>query len=306
MRTVVVFPGQGAQYVGMLSALAESEPVVADTLAEADDTLQLPLSRWMAQGPKQQLAATPVTQPAVLAASVAMWRLLRQRRPELAPLQAAGHSLGEYSALVAAGSLSYPDALRLVRLRGQAMQEAVPEGAGAMVAILGLPAEQVSRLCESRTGEGVAGPACYNGPGQVVVAGHRAAVDQLVELARGAGCRGAVPLKVSAPFHTSLLAPAGLILADALASTAIHAPAFPIVQNVDAEPTTAPAQIREKLVAQVTRPVRWQACAQALLDSGAERAVEVGPGTTLSGLFRRLARRFPVIALDRTGGWGSL
>jgi [acyl-carrier-protein] S-malonyltransferase len=306
MRSVVVFPGQGAQYVGMASQLAVDEPVVAQALAQADEALNLPLSSWIAGGPAERLASTAITQPAVLAVSVAMWRLLLQRQPALEPIAGGGHSLGEFSALVAAGALDFGDALRLVHLRGRLMQDAVPAGQGGMAAILGLDAATLDALCHTASAAGVVQAACFNGPGQIVVAGERGAVGKLCELARGAGCRGVVALDVSAPFHTPLLASAGRGLADALAGIDIRPPVFPVVQNVDAEPSLDPATIRAKLVRQVTEPVRWEACARALLAMQPERAIEVGPGTTLAGLFRRVARRFPVIALDRSGGWEAL
>jgi [acyl-carrier-protein] S-malonyltransferase len=306
MPSVVVFPGQGAQYVGMASQLAADEPVVARTMAEADEALGLPLSRWIAQGPAERLASTPITQPAVLTVSVAMWRLLRQRLPDLSPMAGGGHSLGEFSALVAAGALEFADAVRLVHLRGRLMQDAVPAGRGGMVAVLGLEPEGVEALCQRASDHGLVQAACFNGPGQIVVAGERAGLDRLGALAVEAGCRGVVELEVSAPFHTPLLASAGRGLAEALASVPIQAPAFPVVQNVDAEHSDDPRVIRDKLVRQVTEPVRWEACARALLALEPERAIEVGPGTTLAGLYRRMARRFPVIALDRAGGWEAL
>jgi [acyl-carrier-protein] S-malonyltransferase len=306
MRTVVVFPGQGAQYVGMAGPLAEQEPVVASTLAEADEALGEPLTSWIARGPAEELASTPITQPAVLAVSVAMWRLLRQRHPSFQPLAAAGHSLGEYSALVAADALGFADALRLVRLRGRAMQDAVPAGQGGMLAVLGLDRHEVEALCAADAVAGRVQPACYNGPQQVVVAGELAALDTLAGAARDAGCRHAVQLDVSAPFHTPSLAPAGRSLAQALAQVEIRPPRFPVHQNVDALPSDDPELIRDKLIRQVTEPVRWEDCARALLARDPERAVEVGPGNTLAGLFRRLSRRFPVLPLDRTGAWEQL
>jgi len=306
MRTAVVFPGQGAQYVGMGAAHAAVDPVVAETLAEADDALSMPLARLIARGPAEELAATAVTQPAVLAVSVAMWRSLRRRAPGIEPIGAAGHSLGEYAALVAAESLPFADALRLVHLRGRLMQAAVPRGEGCMLAVLGLDDAAVERLCAGLGGEGRAWPACFNGPGQVVVAGHRAAVLRLGALAEQAGAHGTVEIDVSAPFHTPLLESAARGLEEALAAVRVRAPRFPIVQNVDAEPETDPDAIARKLVQQVVAPVRWEACARRLLAMDAERALEVGPGATLTGLFRRVARRFPAIALDRPEAWESL
>jgi [acyl-carrier-protein] S-malonyltransferase len=306
MRSVVVFPGQGAQYVGMAAALMADEPIVAETLAQADAALGLPLSRLITTGPAEELASTAVTQPAVLTVSVAMWRLLRQRHPELVPLAAAGHSLGEYSALVAADALDFEDAVRLVHLRGRLMQSAVPAGRGSMAAILGLDGSVVEALCAECEDSGVVRAACFNGPGQVVVAGEVGALEALFARAKQADCRGVVPLAVSAPFHTPLLEPAGRGLAEALASVRIRPPSFPVLQNVDASGSGLPTVIADKLVRQVTEPVRWEACARGLLALEPDRAIEVGPGTTLAGLFRRISRRFPVIALDRQGAWEAL
>ncbi len=308
MRTALLFPGQGAQYVGMLSGVV-AEPVVRETLEQADAALALPLSRWVLRGPADQLASTPITQPAVLTVSVALWRLLTQRHPRLAPIAAGGHSLGEYSALVAAGAMDFEDAVRLVHLRGRLMQDAVPRGEGRMIAVLGMNGEELEGLCRrvEAGGAGLVRPACHNGPRQTVVAGRKAAVQALSELARAsAHCRGVVELDVSAPFHTPLLEPARQGLATALADLPIRQAVFPIVQNVDAEPSRDPEVIRSKLVRQVTEPVLWERCARALLDMQPERAIEVGPGTTLAGLLRRIRRRFPVISLDRSGGWESL
>lgn len=306
MGIAVLFPGQGSQYVGMATPHLAASPVVADTLAEADGVLGFPLSRLVAEGPEERLAETRVTQPAILAVSVALWRLLRERLPGLEVLAGAGHSLGEYSALVAAGALDYADALRLVRLRGEVMQEAVPQGVGGMVAVLGLDPPAIRALCASAAEHGVVGPACFNGPGQVVVAGHRSAVDRVAGLARDAGARDVVSLNVSAPFHTPLLRRAGEQLAAALAEVEVRRPAFPVIQNVDALPHTDPDGIRANLVAQVSCPVQWEDCARRLLAMGAERFVEVGPGRTLSGLVKKLDRRAPVVALDRSDAWELL
>ncbi len=306
MRFAIVFPGQGAQYLGMASALAAEESLVAETLEQADEVLDLPLSRLIDVGPAEELARTPITQPAVLAVSVAMWRLLKRRHPQLQAVAAAGHSLGEFSALVAAGCLDYGDALRLVRLRGQEMQRAVPEGVGAMYALIGLRSAQVEALCDEVGERGVARAACYNAPTQTVVAGHREAVERVVQLAQDQGCRHAVPLAVSAPFHTPLLEPAARALRLALDDVELSPPAFPVLHNVDALPANDPHEIRRKLVQQVTHPVRWQECALGLLEYGAQRLLEVGPGYTLAGLMRRIRRKTPVLALDRSTSWEAL
>ncbi len=304
--TAVVFPGQGCQYVGMGAALAASSAVMADTLSEADDVLGLPLAEVVARGPAERLAETTVTQPAILAVSVAMWRLLRQLHPTFRPVAAAGHSLGEYTALVAAEAMSFGDALRIVRLRGRLIADTVPSGTGAMVAVLGLDRETLARLCADASQGGIVEPACWNAPGQGVAAGHIDAVERLEASARAAGASDVVRLRVSAPFHTSLLEPVGVALGRALRDVEIREPRFPVLQNVDAAATSDPEGIRANLVAQVSHPVRWEDSARMLLGLGAGRVVEVGPGATLTGLLRRIERRLPVVALDRTPSWDDL
>ncbi|MBN1334828.1 MAG: ACP S-malonyltransferase [Deltaproteobacteria bacterium] len=305
LGTAVVFPGQGCQYVGMGATLAALAPVVADTLAEADEVLGLPLAAIIATGPPDRLSETAVAQPAILAVSVAMWRLLVQVCPEMRPVAAAGHSLGEYSALVASGSLDYADALRIVHLRGRIVEGALEPGTGAMVAILGLDRDTLVHLCAQAAQGRVLEPACWNAPGQGVVAGHADAVERLEACAREAGASTVVRLRVSAPFHTSLLSPAGAALGRALGAVRLRPPGFPVVQNVDASARSDPERIRAGLVAQVSRPVRWEECVRTLVDLGAVRVVEVGPGATLCGLVRRIDRRLSVVALDRFD-WDAL
>lgn len=293
MRVAFVFPGQGSQSVGMDAGL---DPA---TFAEADEALGYALSTIIREGPAERLAETEITQPALLTTCVALARALAVARPELVPVAAAGHSLGEYGALVVAGALDFGDAVRLVRLRGRAMQAAVPLGVGAMAAIVGLETEEVIELCVEHAHGEVVELAGHNCPGQTVIAGHVGAVERVCD-AVGAGARR---LAVSAPFHCSLLGPAADALRDALEAVPVRAPRFPVVQNADAQVAADPDGIRARLVEQVVRPVRWVECVQALRALGAERCVEVGPGRTLAGLGKRIDRGFGVLTVpDVIGG----
>ena len=283
-----VFPGQGSQRVGMGKALSETFSVCRRTFEEADEALGEPISRLCFDGPDDELALTRNTQPAVLAASVAVDRLLRSRGH--APAFLAGHSLGEYSAHVAAGTLGLADALRTVRRRGAYMQEAVPVGEGAMAAVMGLPAERVSQACAEAAGDEVVSAANLNAPGQVVIAGHRAAVDRAGLRARELGARRVVPLPVSAPFHCALMKPAEERLAPELRGLVVADPAVPVVANVDAEPKQTGGEAVEALIRQVSAPVRWEAVARRLMAEGVTSFVEAGPGGVLSGLIRKIDR----------------
>jgi [acyl-carrier-protein] S-malonyltransferase len=283
-----IFPGQGSQRVGMGRALAAAFPVCRDTFAEADAALGEPLSSVIFDGPEDRLTLTENTQPAILAVSVAAARLLAERG--YTPAFVAGHSLGEYSANVVAGTFAFADALRLVRRRGRYMQEAVPAGQGAMAAILGLDAETVARACaEAAEGE-VVSAANLNGGGQIAIAGAAAAVARAGERARALGARRVVPLPVSAPFHCALMKPAEARLAPELRALPVQAPRIPIVANVDAEPKRDARGAIEALVAQVSAPVRWEAVVSRLASEGVTTYVEVGPGTVLSGLVRKIQR----------------
>jgi [acyl-carrier-protein] S-malonyltransferase len=263
-------------------------PICRETFAEADAALGEPLSRLCFEGPEDQLTLTENTQPALLCVSVAAFRLLASRGCQ--PAFVAGHSLGEYSANVAAGTMSFGDALAIVRRRGQYMQEAVPVGAGAMAAILGLDAETVARACEEAAEGDVVSPANLNGPGQVVIAGSRAAVARAGDRAKAAGAKRVVPLQVSAPFHCALMKPAEDRLAPELRALRSHDPRVPVVANVDAGLKRAARDAIEALVAQVSAPVRWEAVVQRLASEGVTTYVEVGPGTVLSGLVRKIHR----------------
>lgn len=287
-RTAFVFPGQGAQYAGMGRDLYERYPEARAAFAEADEVLGFPLSRLCFEGPEERLQLTEITQPAVLAASVAALRVLEARglRPDLV----AGLSLGEYTALVAAGSLEFADALRIVHLRGRLMQEAVPPGEGAMAAVLGLDDAAVEALCrEASTADQLVVPANYNCPGQVVIAGHARAVAEAARRAAEAGARRVVPLPVSAPFHTPLMRPAAERLAPVLRATPIRDAAVPVACNVDGRLRQRAEELREALILQVDHPVRWQDCVRSLLAAGATRFLEVGPGRALTGFVRRIA-----------------
>lgn len=300
-----VFPGQGSQKVGMGAGWAAAYPAARETFAEADDVLGFALSRLCWEGPAEDLQLTANTQPALVATAVAIYRVVSGAGGAggagadgvagIGPSVMAGHSLGEYAALVAAGALTFADALRLVRRRGEAMQEAVPAGEGAMAAILGLDAAAVEAIAADAAAGEVCAVANYNAPEQTVVAGHAAAVDRAVALAVERGAKRAIRLPVSAPFHCALMAPAQEVMAELLAATAFGDPAVPVVVNVDARPVTTGAAAREALVRQVTSPVRWvesvawMAAAQGAGGGGAGTFVEVGPGKVLTGLVRRIA-----------------
>jgi len=298
-----LFPGQGSQEVGMGRALAEGSRAAAAVWAEADAALGFPLSRLCFEGPAADLALTANTQPAVLTASVAAAAALAERGVTAGLV--AGHSLGEYSALVVAGALTFPEAVRLVRRRGEFMQEAVPVGAGAMAALLGVELAVVEQVCaEAARGE-VVGVANINAPGQIVIAGHRGAVERAVAGAAARGGRKSVMLPVSAPFHCALMKPAADRLAAELERVAVTAPRIPVVRNVDGGVTTTADEVKPFLVQQVASPVRWTDCAERLAREGATAFLEVGPGRVLTGLLKRTlegVRGYPVedpASLDR-------
>jgi len=291
-----VFPGQGSQSPGMLGDLAAREPIVRETFAEASEGAGVDLWALSQEGPDEQLNRTEFTQPALLAAGVAVWRAWQQlggARPALL----AGHSLGEYSALVAAGALSLGDGARLVRLRGQLMQEAAPAGTGAMAAVLGAEDALVLEVCEQASGDGVVVPANFNSPGQVVIGGHAAAVDRALALLAERGVRKAVKLAVSVPSHTPLMRDAADRLGEAMQSIAWQAPALPVVQNVDAAVHADVAAIRDALVRQLYLPVQWTGCVQALAARGATRIAECGPGKVLAGLVKRIDKSLDARAI---------
>ena len=283
-----VFPGQGSQKVGMGKALADMFPICRETFEEADAALGEPLSRLCFEGPEERLTLTENQQPALLSVSVAACRLLMSKGYE--PAFAAGHSLGEYAAHVAAGTLAFADAVKIVRRRGRYMQEAVPVGTGAMAAILGLDEEKVARACEEAAEGEVVSPANLNGPGQVSIAGLKAAVARAGERAKAAGAKRVIPLPVSAPFHCALMKPAEERLAPELRALPAQDPRMPVVANVDAEPKRTAHEAIEALIAQVSAPVRWEAVVRRLASEGVTTYVEVGSGTVLSGLVRKIHR----------------
>ena len=296
-QIAALFPGQGSQSVGMGRDLAEAFPEAADVFREVDEALGEALSRLCWEGPEEDLRLTANTQPALLAHSVAAWRVLENRG--LKVRAAAGHSLGEYSAVVAAGSLSLADAARIVRRRGELMQAAVPVGAGAMAAVIGLEDEAVIDVCEAASrdlGETVVA-ANFNAPGQVVIAGSSAAVEAAGEACRDRGARRVMPLPVSAPFHSPLMAPARAGLEPTLRAAAFTDPAFAIYRNVDAAPVRSGTDIQDGLVRQVDSPVLWSETVRRLRTDGFETFVELGTGSVLSGLVRRVDRSASCVAV---------
>jgi [acyl-carrier-protein] S-malonyltransferase len=286
-----VFPGQGSQRTGMLKDAHARFECVRDTFQQASDALDRDLWALVSGDDQEALNLTETTQPVLLTCSVALWRAW-QSVGGPAPAMMAGHSLGEFSALTCAGSFAFDDAVRLVRLRGEAMQNAVPVGEGAMAAVLGVEDADIERVCGEVTaaGSGIVEAVNYNAPGQVVIAGERAALDSAVAALKEAGARRVVPLPVSAPFHTTLMTPAGDRLRDALAELPLQPPAIPVVHNVNAETASDPALIRTLLVKQISSPVRWTDCIRAMAAAGVKRVAECGPGKVLGGLNRRIDR----------------
>ncbi len=296
-RFAWVFPGQGSQKVGMGRVWAERYPEAAAVFAAADAALGEPLSQLCFEGPEETLQLTANTQPAILAASVAMLAACREALP--APVAVAGHSLGEYSAHVAAATLPLAEALRLVRRRGELMQAAVPVGEGAMAALLGLDPAAVAALVREAAGDEVCAIANLNSPEQVVIAGHRGAVERAIALARERGAKRALPLPVSAPFHCPLMAPARAGLTPDLEAAPFATPAIPVVTNIDARAVTTAAAARDALVRQIDGPVRWVEVVRHLVDElGVEAIVEIGPGAVLTGLVKRIAPQVATLAIN--------
>src|SRR6201996_5777249 len=304
MKFAFVFPGQGSQTVGILNAFAEPA-LVRETVQEASDALNLDLGKLIAEGPAEDLNLTTNTQPVMLTAAYAMYRAwLQAGGPK--PALVAGHSLGEYTALVAAGALKFRDAVPLVRFRAQAMQNAVPVGQGGMAAILGLDDETVREVCAEASAAGVVEAVNFNAPAQVVIAGHKAAVEKACEVAKAKGAKRALPLPVSAPFHSSLLKPASDQLREYLASVEVLVPSIPVINNVDVAVVNEPAKIKDALVRQAAGPVRWVECVQAMAAQGVTHVIECGPGKVLAGLTKRIdgnlvgASVFDAASLDET------
>jgi [acyl-carrier-protein] S-malonyltransferase len=287
-RSAIVFPGQGSQSPGMGKELFEKFPVARQVFEEADDALGFSISRLCFEGPAEDLQLTENTQPAILTVSVAAFRAMREAGIS-APAFVAGHSLGEYSALVAGHALQLSDAVRTVRARGRYMQEAVPVGTGAMAAVMGAELSEIQRVCEEASGDQVCSLANINSPNQIVIAGNTEAVDRAIELLKDIAKR-VIKLKVSAPFHCALMKPAQDRLALDLERLTFNEPEMPVITNVDARATTAPDQLRDALVRQVSAPVRWVESMQLLVQQGVETFVEAGPGKVLSGLMRQIDR----------------
>ncbi len=297
MKTALLFPGQGSQRVGMGRDLVQRFPVARQVFDEADAALGYAISGICFDGPEDRLTLTENTQPAILTNSIAVLRVLEQEKGLRFDV-AAGHSLGEWTALVAAGALRFADAVRLVHLRGKAMQQAVPAGRGAMAALMGLELPAVEALCAEAAGGQVVAPANLNGAGQIVISGDDAAVDRAVAAARAKGARRAVKLQVSAPFHCRLMAPAADAVRDALAGIEVADLKVPVVANVDARPNQDRSRVKQLLIDQVTAPVRWEESVQAVAGLGATRAFELGSGAVLKGLVKRIA---PAIAVAAVG-----
>ncbi|MZI92175.1 ACP S-malonyltransferase [Vibrio sp. CAIM 722] len=296
-KFAIVFPGQGSQAVGMLSDLGEQYDVVKQTFAEASEALGYDLWAIVQDGPAEDLNQTFRTQPALLASSVAIWRVWQEQGLEQ-PEVFAGHSLGEYSALVCAGVIDFKEAIKLVALRGELMQAAVPAGTGAMYAIIGLGDDEIAKACEEAAQGEVVSPVNFNSPGQVVIAGQKAAVERAGALCKEAGAKRALPLPVSVPSHCALMKPAADKLAEALKEIEFNAPQIPVINNVDVAAETAPEKIKDALVRQLYSPVRWTEGVQKMHEQGVEKLFEVGPGKVLTGLTKRIVKALDAAAVN--------
>ncbi|HBV75349.1 MULTISPECIES: ACP S-malonyltransferase [Vibrio] len=296
-KFAVVFPGQGSQTVGMLAELGEQYEVVKTTFAEASEALGYDLWALVQNGSVEDLNETHRTQPALLAASVAIWRVWQEVGGEQ-PQMVAGHSLGEYSALVCAGVIDFKQAIKLVALRGELMQQAVPAGVGAMYAIIGLDDDAIAKACEEAAQGEVVSPVNFNSPGQVVIAGNKAAVERAGELCKAAGAKRALHLPVSVPSHCALMKPAADKLAEALADIEFNAPVVPVINNVDVIAETDPAKIKDALVRQLYSPVRWTEGVVVMHDQGVENLLEFGPGKVLTGLTKRIVKALSAQAVN--------
>jgi [acyl-carrier-protein] S-malonyltransferase len=295
-HTAFIFPGQGSQYVGMGKEFYDNFKIAKEVFEEADDALRFSISSLCFEGPEEALKLTENTQPAILTASIAALKVL-QTEKGIHPQLAAGHSLGEYSALVTSGALSFSEAVRTVRLRGKFMQEAVPVGEGAMAAVLGMERESVEALCEEVAAGEVLSPANFNCPGQIVIAGHSKAVQRAIEKVKQEG-KKAVLLPVSAPFHSPLMKPAGARLEKALEEISVKDLNVPVVTNVEADINTSKEKVKALLVAQVSSPVRWEESMRRMIGEGLERVLEIGPGKVLSGLMKRIDAKIETMNLE--------
>jgi [acyl-carrier-protein] S-malonyltransferase len=292
-----VFPGQGSQKIGMLAELASLNPTVEATFKEASDVLDYDLWQMIQQGEQADINLTERTQPMLLASSVAIWRLWNEKGGPT-PAQMAGHSLGEWSALVCAGAVEFADAVKIVRARGAYMQEAVPVGEGAMAAILGLSDEVITAACDKARDDGIVDAVNFNAPGQVVIAGSAAAVDRAIAICKEAGAKRALALPVSAPFHTSLMQPAAEQLTELVESTTFASPTIPVIHNVTAKPEQDAKAVKSLMLEQIYKPVLWVDCILALKAAGAEHFVECGPGRVLNGLTKRIDRDLKSLSTD--------
>lgn len=293
----MVFPGQGSQTVGMLSDLAQQYPIVTETFAQASEVLGYSLWDLVQNGPEEELNKTWKTQPALLAASVAIWRVWQEKQGKM-PQMMAGHSLGEYSALVCAGVIDFTAAIKLVELRGQLMQEAVPVGTGAMYAIIGLDNDAIAKACEEAAQGQVVSPVNYNSPGQVVIAGNKEAVERAGALCKEAGAKRALPLAVSVPSHCALMAPAAEKLAVALQNIEFKQPEIQVINNVDVKAQTDANAIRDALVRQLYNPVRWTETVELMAEKGITQLLEMGPGKVLTGLTKRISKEMNAVAVN--------
>ncbi|MFH4663776.1 ACP S-malonyltransferase [Vibrio cidicii] len=296
-KFAIVFPGQGSQAVGMLAELGEQYDIVKETFAQASETLGYDLWSLVQNGPVEDLNQTFRTQPALLASSVAIWRVWQQLGLAQ-PANLAGHSLGEYSALVCAGVIDFKQAIKLVELRGQLMQEAVPAGTGAMYAIIGLDDEAIAKACEDAAQGEVVSPVNFNSPGQVVIAGSKDAVERAGVLCKEAGAKRALPLPVSVPSHCALMKPAADKLAIALESIEFNAPQLPVINNVDVVAEIDPVKIKDALVRQLYSPVRWTESVELMSNQGVEKLLEMGPGKVLTGLTKRIVKSLEAAAVN--------
>ncbi|HAT5555522.1 TPA: ACP S-malonyltransferase [Proteus mirabilis] len=293
----MVFPGQGSQAIGMLAELAEHYPIVTETFAQASDVLGYSLWDLVQNGPEEELNKTWKTQPALLAASVAIWRVWQEKQGKM-PQMMVGHSLGEYSALVCAGVIDFAAAIKLVELRGQLMQEAVPAGTGAMYAIIGLDNDAIAKACEDAAQGQVVSPVNFNSPGQVVIAGNKEAVERAGALCKEAGAKRALPLAVSVPSHCALMKPAADKLAVALQEIEFKQPEIQVVNNVDVKAQTDANAIRDALVRQLYNPVRWTETVEFIADKGITQLLEIGPGKVLTGLTKRISKEMNAAAVN--------